>query len=276
LAPLREGEHPVPTVSALHAYPIKSCRALDLKASRFDRLGPLYDRRFMLVDDKGSFLTQRELPRMALISPGLGPMALVVNAPGMQALKVPMTQRDARRIEVQVWRHRGAAEDVGDHVASWFSTFLDRSCRLVRFPDDCFRAVNPVVSPVGAQIAFADGYPALLMSEASLSDLNARLQKTVAMSRFRPNIVVRDCEAFAEDTWKRIRIGDLVLDVVKPCARCKITTVDQITAATSDEPLVTLAGYRTRDNEVLFGQNCVHHGPGSLRVGDSVEILESV
>ena len=265
----------MPSVSALHVYPIKSCRALDLKASRFDRLGPLYDRRFMLVDDTGKFLTQRTVPRMALITPRLGPMALQVSAPDMQPLKVAMTQRDARRIEVTVWGHSGAAEDLGDHVADWFSTFLERTCRLVRFPEDGVRQVSSRHTDIPAQVAFADGYPALLISEASLADLNGRLEQKLPMSRFRPNIVVSGCDAYAEDGWKRIRIGELVLDLVKPCGRCEITTVDQITGAVAKEPLTTLASYRARDNEVLFGQNCVHHEPGSLRVGDSVEVIET-
>jgi uncharacterized protein YcbX len=263
------------SVSSLHVYPIKSCRGLDLKAVRFDLLGPLYDRRFMLVDDSGAFLTQRELPRMALIEPRLGPTALQVSAPGMPQLKVAMTQRDARRIDIQIFRHTGPAEDAGDHVADWFSSVLQRSCRLVRFPEDAVRAVSKHHTALDARVGFADGYPALLLSEASLSDLNSRMKERMTMDRFRPNIVVRDCEPYAEDGWKRIRIGDLVLDVVKPCDRCSITTVDPRSGAAGKEPLATLAEYRKRDGKVLFGQNCVHHGPGSVRVGDEVEILET-
>jgi uncharacterized protein len=266
----------MPSVSSLHVYPIKSCRGLDLKAVRFDFLGPLYDRRFMLVDEAGTFLTQREEPRMALIEAKLGPTALQVSAPNMPLLKVPMTQRDAKRIEIRIFRHAGPAEDVGDGAADWFGTVLERRCKLVRFPDDAVRAVNKEFTTRDAQVGFADGYPALLLSEASLEDLNGRMKQRLPMNRFRPNIVVRDCEPFAEDRWKRIRIGDVVLDVVKPCARCAITTVDQLTAQTGKEPLATLAQFRQQDGKVLFGQNCVHHGPGSLRVGDEVEIIESV
>lgn len=265
----------MPSVSALHVYPIKSCRGLELKAVRFDLLGPLYDRRFMLVDEDGRFLTQRELPRMALIEARLGPMALQIGAPHMPQLKVPMTQRGAKRVDVSVWRHHGPAEDAGEHAADWFSSFLERPCRLVRFPDDVVRPVSPGRVPFEAAVGFADAYPALIISEASLADLNGRMREQLPMSRFRPNIVVRDCEPFAEDGWKRIRIGDLVLEVVKPCVRCAITTVDQLTAATGKEPLATLASYRKRDHEVLFGQNCVHHGPGSVRVNDEVEVLET-
>jgi uncharacterized protein len=187
-----------------------------------------------------------------------------------------MTQRDARRIEIRIFRHTGPAEDVGDGAADWFGTVLERRCRLVRFPDDAVRAVSKEFTTRDAQVGFADGYPALLLSEASLEDLNGRMKQRLPMNRFRPNIVVRDCEPFAEDRWKRIRIGDVVLDVVKPCARCAITTVDQLTAQTGKEPLATLAQFRQQDGKVLFGQNCVHHGPGSLRVGDEVEIIDRV
>jgi uncharacterized protein YcbX len=266
----------MPSASALHVYPIKSCRGVELKAVRFDRLGPLYDRRFMLVDETGNFLTQRELPRMALIEPRLGPTSLQVSAKNMPMLKVAMTQRDAKRIEVRVWKHHGKAEDAGGNAAAWFSEFLERPCRLVRFPDDDVREVDPAYARAPAQVGFADGFPVLLLSEASLEDLNARMPQKVPMNRFRPNIVVRDCEAYAEDRWKRIRIGELVLDVVKPCSRCAITGVDQLSGLRGEEPLATLASYRARDNGVFFGQNCVHDGPGAIRVGDEVEVLELV
>lgn len=264
----------MPSVSALHVYPIKSCRGLELKAVRFDHLGPLYDRRFMLVDETGRFLTQRELPRLALIEPRLGPTALQVSAPDMPVLKVAMTQRDAKRIEINVWKHVGPAEDVGESAADWFSRFLGRPCRLVRLPEDARREVDP--SYANALVAFADAFPVLLIAEASLEDLNQRMQTKLPMNRFRPNVVVRGCEPFAEDTWKQIRIGELVLDVVKGCDRCTTTTVDQRTGERGKEPLATLATYRKRDNAVYFGQNCVHQGPGSIRVGDEVEVLETV
>jgi uncharacterized protein YcbX len=265
----------MPTVAALNVYPIKSCRGLPLKAVRFDLLGPLYDRRFMLVDEAGKFLTQRELPRMALIEPRLGPTSLQISAPGMPQLKVAMAHRDSKRIEVAVWGYEGAAEHAGEHAADWFSSFLERSVQLVHFPEDVRRKVSQRHTELDAQVGFADAYPVLLLSEASLADLNGRMKSPLPMDRFRPNLVVKDCDAFAEDRWKRIRIGDLTLDVVKPCSRCAITTVDQITGQRGTEPLTTLATYRKHENDVWFGQNCVHHGPGSVRVGDQVEVLET-
>lgn len=265
----------MPSVSALYIYPIKSCRGLELKAVRLDPLGALYDRRFMLIGEDGRFLSQRELPRMALIEPKLGPTALSVSAPHMPQLKVPMTQRDAKRRRIQLWNLDAEAEDAGETAAAWFSQFLERECRLVRMPEGAGHPVDEHYARSPAYYAFADGFPILLTTDASLADLNGRLQSKVPMNRFRPNVVVRDTEAFAEDTWKRIRIGEVVLDVVKPCSRCTIPGVDQITAQTSKEPIATLAGYRTRDNKVYFGQNCIHVEPGSIRVGDEVEVLET-
>jgi hypothetical protein len=268
----------MPTVASLHVYPIKSCRGLDLTAVRFDQLGPLYDRRFMLVDENGAFLSQRKLPRLALITPRLGPTALVVSAPNMPQLKVAMSQRDARRIEVQIWEHRGAAEDVGANAADWFSSFLEQPCRLVRWADDQLRPVDPKYARSEAATTFNDGFPVLLMSEASVADLNKRMKQPLPMNRYRPNVVVRDLEPYAEDSWRRIRIGEVELDVVKPCGRCATTTVDQLTGVPGTEPLATLASYR-RDqeggNKVLLGQNCVHRSLGSIRAGDPVEVLES-
>jgi uncharacterized protein YcbX len=265
----------MPTVASLHVYPIKSCRGLDLTAVRFDQLGPLYDRRFMLVDENGVYLTQRTVPRLALIAPRLGPTALVISAPNMPQLKVAMSQRDARRIEVQIWEHRGPAEDAGESAADWFSSFLERPCRLVRWAEGQLRKVDPKYARSEAATSFNDGYPVLLMSEASVADLNKRMPQPVPMNRFRPNLVVRELEPYAEDSWRKIRIGDVELDVVKPCGRCATTTVDQLTGVAGTEPLATLAGYRKEGNKVLLGQNCVHLNLGSIRAGDPVEVLET-
>jgi uncharacterized protein YcbX len=265
----------MPTVASLHVYPIKSCAALDLLAVRFDELGPLYDRRFMLVDENGRFLTQREVPKLAVITPRLGPTALVVSAPDMPQLKVPMTQRDAKMREIEVWRFKGPAEDAGENAADWFGSLLGRPCRLVRWSEQALRQVNPAHARTQSATAFTDGYPVLLMNEASVADLSQRAGKRIPMNRFRPNLVVKDAPAYAEDGWRKIRCGELELDVVKPCSRCAITTTDQARGEREKEPLATLATYRERDGEVYLGQNCVHLGDGSIRVGDSVEVLET-
>jgi uncharacterized protein YcbX len=257
-------------------YPIKSCRGLDLTAVRFDELGPLYDRRLMIVDaEDGRFLTQREVPRMALIAPRLAPTALQVSAPNMPILKVSLGSEGRERREITVWRFTGPAEDLGDNAAHWVSSVLERNCRLVRMPEDVQREVNPERVGPGVHTSFTDGYPVLIMTRASVDDLNGRMQAPVPMNRFRPNIVIAGGEPYAEDKWKVIRCGEVELDIVKPSARCAITTVDAATAAVGKEPLKTLATYRKRDNEVFLGQNAVHRSLGSIRTGDAVEILQS-
>ena len=261
-------------VTALHVYPIKSCQGLSLKSSRFDAIGPLYDRRFMLVDPNGKFISQREFPRMALIETLIAPTSINVKVPDVPLLKVALTTRSDARREVEIWGGRGDAEDAGDHAADWFSSFLQTECRLVHFPDDGFRPVDPKYARFEARVAFADGYPALLTSEASLKDLNERAPEHIPMNRFRPNIVIDGESPFEEDGWRKVRIGEVVLDVVKPCSRCTITTVNQRNAAVGTEPLTTLATFRKQGNAVNFGQNCIHHGPGTIRLGDEVEILE--
>src|SRR5262249_4568589 len=163
-------------------------RGLPLKAVRFDMLGPLYDRRFMLVDEAGKFLSQRELPRMALIEPRLGPTSLQISAPRMPQLKVAIAQRDAQRLQVAGWWYRAAAELAGEHAADWCSSFLERPCNLVHFPEDVRRKVSQRYTELDASVGFADAYPALLLSEASLADLNSKLKSPLPMDRFRPNI----------------------------------------------------------------------------------------
>jgi uncharacterized protein YcbX len=159
-------------------------------------------------------------------------------------------------------------------LASWLSAFLGVACELVCFPDASRRLVEPHGPTPAAEVAFADSYPFLLISEASLVDLNRRLERPLPMNRFRPNLVVRGCEPYAEDEWRCIRIGDVVFHVVKPCTRRSTTTVDQATAKRGREPLATLATYRRVRNKVVFGQNLVHQGQGWLHLGDEVTVVE--
>jgi uncharacterized protein YcbX len=260
-------------LSALYRYPVKSLRgeifgSLDLTPRGFQ-----HDREWMLVDAQGRFLTQRQQPRMSLIDARVvAPGVLQLQAPGMPPLQLDAC-RDGR-VEVTVWGDRVTAAPVGAEADAWFSAFLDIPCRLVHFPDDSRRAVDPDYAGPADQVGFADGFPFLLISQASLDDLNGRLDRAVPMLRFRPNLVVEGCAAFAEDGWRRIRIGDVGFRVAKPCSRCVIPTIDPVSGERSAEPLRTLMGYRRRDNKVYFGQNLIHDGVGTLAVGMPVEVLE--
>ncbi len=213
---------------------------------------------------------------MALIKPALDDHCLRLSAPGADAFELPVDQ-DGRRVAVSIWKDDGVgAVDQGDAAADWFSAVLGRSVRLVRFADDFVRQVDQRYAPRETdQVGFADGYPFLIISEASLADLNTRLDEPLPMNRFRPNIVVSGApQAYAEDTWKEIRIGDVGFDVVKGCARCAITTTDQVTTRRSKEPLRTLMTYRpVRKSGPLFGQNAIHRSTGTIHVGDSLEVL---
>jgi uncharacterized protein YcbX len=263
------------TVTALFRYPIKSCAGTSLEEVTTDARGFVHDRELMVVDRDGEFLTQRELPRMALIRPTIGDGSLRMEAPGMPTLDVALV-REGRTRDVVVWRDTCRAVDQGDEVAGWLSDHLRYPCRLVRMADDHVRKVDRAYAKNDRdQVHFADGYPFLLISRESLDDLNTRLAEPLPMNRFRPNIVAAGGGApYLEDGWRRIRIGEMVFHVVKACARCAITTTDQETTERGKEPLATLATYRKVERGVLFGQNLLHEANGTVRVGDEVAVLE--
>jgi uncharacterized protein len=274
----------MPTVSSLFIYPIKSCRGISLQTMHFDARGPAQDRRWMLVDEDGVFLTQREHARLGLIAPRFDTAGqLHVSAPDVEPLLVPTEPMERRK--VRVWDFEAEAMDLGDAAANWFRNVLRARCRLVKFADDVQRVTNPKYSDPPGEVAFADGYPVLLTTAESLSELNRRLERPIAMNRFRPNVVVRDCQPFEEDTWAELVGPTLSLRVVKPCERCVITTLDPHTQQRGIEPLASLARFRRgagfehlpasvrdpkKERAVTFGQNCVHSGSGALRVGDEL------
>ena len=261
------------SLSDLRLYPIKSCGGIAVDEWEVDERGLRHDRRWMLVDETGSFMSQRKLPRMALIKVHLESDGLAVDAPGMSSLQVPFGPPDGKPMLARVWNDLVEAQTVDDD--SWFSEFLGVRCKLVYLPDESVRQVDAAYAEPGDRVGLADGFPFLLISEASLADLNSRLEEPLPMNRFRPSLVVGGCEPFAEDGWSQVRIGQLTFRVVTPCARCAITTVDQKTAATGKEPLRTLARYRKVESEVFFGQNLAHDATGTLRTGDPVEILRA-
>jgi uncharacterized protein YcbX len=260
-------------VTELHIYPLKSARGIALSEMVFDGRGPAGDRRWMLVNEKNVMLSQRKLPRMALIGVESGAPELVCSAPGMPPLRVA-APAGGSRMTVRVWDDEVEVLAAGGSAHAWFTNYLGCACRLVYQPRDGFRQVDRAYAAAGTGVSLADGFPVLLIGQASLDDLNRRLEQPVEMRRFRPNIVVAGCEPFAEDAWRRVRIGAMEFDMVKPCARCAIPTVNPDTAEMGKEPTRTLATFRRRGDEVFFGQNAIHRGPGSIHVGDPVVILE--
>ncbi len=262
------------TVSNLIYYPIKACRGVEVNESCVERMGLEHDRRMMVVTPEGQFLTQREHPRLALVTARRQNGTVELSAPGYDSIHLGL-QTGGTPWRVDIWKSKGVhAIDQGEEAADWFSGWLGESVRLVHLAERYKRFVNEqyAVSP-DDHTGFADGYPILLISEASLQDLNSRLETPLPMNRFRPNLVVGGCEPYAEDTWNRIRIGDVELAVVKPCARCEVTTLDKETLERSKEPLKTLGKYRKHRLGAVFGQNVIPLGEGSIRLGMSVEVI---
>ena len=261
------------TVSALYRYPIKGCKGHALTEAQTDARGIAGDRSLMIVDAANEFISQRDLPRMALIAPEIHGDHIVLTAPGMPAIPFQPTN-EGRRVRARVWNDVCDAIDQGNQPALWLQDFLREPVRLVRMADGFARKCDPKYARSEQdQTSFSDGYPFLLISQASLDDLNAKLSEPVPMNRFRPNIVVEGCAPFAEDGWRDIRIAGVDFGVVKPCARCNVPTIDQETAVAGREPIKTLASYRTVNQKVLFGQNLIASNAGVLRVGDAVEII---
>jgi len=261
-------------VSELNIYPLKSARGISLSEVLVTERGFALDRRWMLVNANNRFLSQRQVPRLALVQVEVREKSLFIQAPDIPALTFPLQPGAGDPVRVSIWDDICEAQMVSDEANDWFSRFLDLPCRLVYMPDESQRPVNPQYSVNDFQVSFADGYPFLLISRESLDDLSLRLPEPLPMNRFRPNIVVKGCEPYAEDQWKQIRIGEVTFRVVKPCSRCKITTVDQQTGASGKEPLKTLATYRLKDGKVYFGQNLIHENLGRIKLDQPVNIIQ--
>jgi len=261
-------------VSQLVIYPIKSCRGIEVDLATVGTTGFEFDRRWMLIGEDGRFLSQREHHLLALVRVQIDENRLRLEAPGLSPLEVGLEGAVGPACRVQVWDDECAAVAEGEDAARWFSKHLGYSARLVRMASDNARPLGSSTAQPGDHVSFADGFPFLLLSAASLDGLNRRLSLPVPMDRFRPNIVIEGCEPHAEDVWSRVRIGEVEFRFVKPCARCVVTTVDQATGERKREPLRTLSTYRTVDGQVLFGQNLVHEGRGVVRIGDPVDVLD--
>jgi uncharacterized protein YcbX len=265
-------------LSALYHYPLKSARGQALRSSSVGLLGLEGDRRWMLVErDNGRFLTQRAYPQMSQLTALHGAGGeLTLEAPGRPALQVAVPQADSDLRGVTIWRDSFRVPDAGDAAAQWLSEFIGKEVRLVHVPEQRTRFLPGGYGANNDRVAFADGFPLLLIGQASLDDLVQKVGRPLEMQRFRPNLVIEGAQAFAEDSWKRIRIGEVEFRVLKPCERCILTTIDPQTGERSvdREPLTTLKTYRQKEGDVLFGQNLVADGNGVLEVGMPVTVLE--
>lgn len=261
-------------LSQLFIYPIKSLKGIAVSEMQLDTSGPLQDRRWMLVDENGLFLSQRKLPRMVLIDPRFEGSDLVLTAPGMPSLVISKWSGQGKWIPVRIWGDDLTLPHPYQTCSDWFSSFLGRACRLVHLPDTVTRHVEPPFQDQW-RVSLADGYPLLVLTQAALDLLNSKLPSPLTMERFRPNLVITGTAPHAEDTWDKIQIGSVQLAIVKPCARCSIVLIDPASAQSGVEPLRTLAEYRGMPKGVMFGQNALVLNSGHLRVGTPVEITET-
>ncbi|ROL71930.1 MOSC domain-containing protein [Pseudomonas chlororaphis] len=265
-------------LSALYRYPMKSARGESLQQVALDKLGLDGDRRWMLVDEaSGRFLTQRAEPRMSQLSALWNAQGgLTLSAAGRPTLDVDLPGADAPLRGVTIWRDTLRVPDAGDAAGAWVSDFIGKPTRLVQVPLERARTTQAGYGKDDDQVAFADGFPLLLIGQASLEELSDRVGRPLEMLRFRPNLVIEGSAAYAEDQWKRVRIGDVEFRVVKSCSRCILTTIDPQTGERSAdrEPLATLQKYRAQEDGAMFGQNLVNDGLGLLEVGMPVTVLE--
>jgi uncharacterized protein YcbX len=261
---------------SLHIYPIKGMRGCDLPAAEVTPTGLAGDRRWMLVDATGRFISQREQERLALVSVTPTARGLAAHAPGQPEIAITPPAASGAT-PVTIWDDRLPAFCAAAEVNEWFSDFLDLSCRLI-YQGDTVRHVDPRWSQPGDCTSFADAYPLLVCNTASLDDLNRRAGMQFPMNRFRPNIVVVEDAPWSEDGWQRLEIGAVEIDVVKPCARCVVTTIDQAKGVkTGKEPLRSLAKFRFLQvpgiSGAIFGQNAIPRVLGRIAVGDRVQVL---
>lgn len=260
-------------LAEIWCYPVKSCGGVSLTRAAVGHRGIRFDRHWMLVDGAGRFVTQRQFPRLALVRPRFDTGALTLEAPAQEPLRVPYTQEPDCSIRVQIWRDQCEAAAVGDRADRWFTGFLGTPVRLVFLPPGSRRQVDPRYAEASDEVAFADGFPFLLIGRSSLEDLAQRMGTDPGLRRFRPNLVVAGAAPYAEDGWRKLRIGGLGFRVVKPCSRCAVTTVNPDTGVRDLDTLGVLAAYRRRNNQVFFGQNLVHDGTGELCVGQAVAVV---
>lgn len=263
-------------LSEIWIYPVKSLGGIRLSESQVEEKGLQYDRRWMIVDENGKFITQRVNTKMALLDVSLHKEGLVLSHRYdiENNILVPFEPVSGRAVQVKVWKDVVMARTICDQADDWLTQQLGKQVRIVEMDESTRRQMDQDYASPGTLVSFADDFPFLLISQASLDDLNSKLAEPVEMKRFRPNFIVSGTEPFAEDLWKYITIGNIRFHVAKPCERCVLTTINPATGTKGLEPLKTLATYRKADNKILFGQNLVSTQTGKLREGDEIFIVE--
>jgi uncharacterized protein YcbX len=251
-------------------YPVKGLGGIRVPSARVMEKGLEFDRRWMLIDEAGMFMTQRMMPPMALFKPAFAHNSFVITL-GDDAIALPFgSYIKGQAIQAVIWDDTVTVFEVSEKISAWFSDKLDMKCRLVTFPEENSRPVDPDYRLNDENVSLADGFPFLIIGQTSLDELNERLERPVPMNRFRPNLVFTGGEGHEEDEWKIFTIGKNKFAGVKPCARCPVPTIDQDTAVRGKEPIATLAKYRNRNNKVYFGQNVIAIDHNEIREGDEI------
>jgi uncharacterized protein len=261
-------------LSEINTYPIKSLGGISLQSSEVEERGLKYDRRWVLVDESNTFFTQRDFPEMALINVSIENDGLKLGhkTKNINTLFVSFDFEHSIKDEIVIWDDTVTGEFYTGEIDEWFSEIVGIKCHLVKMPESTKRIVDESYA-MNKIVSFADAYPFLIIGQASLGDLNSRMEVPLPMNRFRTNFVFTGGDPFEEDTWKKFKIGNVIFQAVKPCARCVITTTNQETAERLHEPLLTLSKYRKIDNKVMFGMNLVCESTGQITIGDKIELL---
>ena len=261
-------------LSEINIYPIKSLAGISLQTAEVEERGLKYDRRWVLVNKSNIFFTQRDFPEMALLKVSIEKdgLALQHKIISSQKIFVPFEFEHSKKEKVIIWDDTVIGEFYNSQIDDWFSEILGIKCHLVKMPETTRRVVDKKYAK-NKIVSFADGYPFLIIGQASLDDLNSRMEVSLPMNRFRTNFVFTGGKPFEEDNWKNFKIGNVIFQAVKPCARCVITTTDQETAERLHEPLLTLSKYRKINNKVMFGMNLVCESTGLVKIGNEIKLL---
>jgi len=261
-------------LSELYIYPIKSLGGISLNESKIEAKGLQLDRRWMLVDESGMFITQRKYHQLALLEVKIVKDQLVVShkIDHDRCISFPLIETLAEETVVNIWDDESKGVEVSKVVSQWFSNFMNMKVKLVKMPENEQRLVDPKYASDKEIVSFADGYPCLIIGQSSLNLLNQKLDNSIRMDRFRPNFVFTGGEAHIEDRFQNFSLSGIHFTAVKPCARCILITIDQQTGIKTADPLATLAHYRKQDNKIIFGQNLIHKGEGIIKVGDELLI----
>jgi uncharacterized protein len=261
-------------LSQIWVYPVKSLGGIQLTTAAVESRGLQHDRHWVIVDKNYRFVSQREHPQMALLGVEIKNNSLIINDKTSESqIEVPFIPQTADHRSVSIWDDTVAAVAVSDACDAWLSQKLHTTLRLMYLPDASPRPADRKYSPFDTDVSFADGFPFLVIGQASLNDLNSRLATPVEMLRFRPNFVIEGSLPYSEDHWYEFTIGAQVFWGVKPCARCILTTVNPQTGTRDGkEPIQTLSSYRKHNNKIYFGQNVVTNQRGRIQIGDAVVV----